>query len=104
MAARVLLDDAAQHNELWGDVKVKLVGDDNSTVTASCTVDPAPNVRDLFYNYGAPPVAPGRPAQRFCGFWAARRQRAQPASPKPGRAVRKPPYTRAPGRACPCAC
>lgn len=52
-AARVLLDASASHSSLWGDVQVKLVGSDNSTVTTSCTVDPIPNVRDLFYNHGA---------------------------------------------------
>jgi hypothetical protein len=50
---RVLLNDAAQHSSLWGDVEVKLVGSDNSTVSAKCTVDPLPNVRDLFYHHGA---------------------------------------------------
>jgi hypothetical protein len=50
---RVLLDDAAQHSSLWGDVQVKLIGSDNSTVSMGCTVDPLPNVRDLFYHHGA---------------------------------------------------
>ena len=53
-AARMLLDAGAQHASLWGDVQVKLVGSDNSTVTTTCTVDPIPNVRDLVYNHGAP--------------------------------------------------